>query len=276
MNIWLTFVVAIGLLCQTAALSRPIRLGPRGDQLSADDLTQVVRISEAAGSAAQGVPQAPSDRLNPDRPHIQLFLEDRVPKLRFFARQDLSGPAVVELNEMGLFVHGQMNCSWPGGRYDTGASDNMVLGYEDQEATAFRGCSPELPIRSFWYEEFGRHARLYIEIARRRSSVIEVRYRTLRLYADLNSFPGDPREPNESYHVRPKGFTGWAWWRSGREYEREHAANLAQLRKDRSLTRFLREARACLTSEKSPECFGAFVKPGIYLPEAKRTTLSGT
>ena len=44
---------------------------------------------------------------------------------------------------------------------------------------------------------------------------------------------------------------------------------LKRLRKDRSLTKFLDDAKTCVTSGHIPHCFTAFVKPGMYFPEAK-------
>jgi hypothetical protein len=74
-KIWLTVAVASGLLCQTATSSRPIPLGPTGDQLSTDDLAQIARISGEAGGKPWVLVGHPPGLVESARWFVDVYLE---------------------------------------------------------------------------------------------------------------------------------------------------------------------------------------------------------
>src|SRR4051794_9324101 len=231
-------------------------------------------------SSAQPIAKVPTeDDLNPSHAHVEVFLDmftrsGEAPHIALYTTPDMKGPPAVELTGDGLFVHGQLQCSWPGGRFDGSNARRhlMVLGYADENASDFRGC-PDLPIRSFWSYDDGRDPRLFVEVGSRRGSRVSIRRGGTTFYLDLNALPGDPAlrgEPIDaalSRVIRRKGFTGWAWIEPRRSSESRAATAVVRRRHDAALTAFLRDVRACVVSESRPSCLGRFVKSQFYYPD---------
>ena len=232
-------------------------------------------------TSVQLTPAVPTeDDLNPNRPHIEIILSDlgdmgKAPEIALYATSSLTGSPIVKLTGDGLFVRGNLVCSWPSGHFDGSNTRGhlMVLGYADENATDYHGCPSGLPIKSFWSYHDGRDPNLFIEVASRRGSVIEARQGVTKYYFDLSSLQGDPAVRGEAIDpllarvIRRKGVTGWAWIESRRDSERRASAALARLRKDITFQTFVREVRACLSSSGTPKCFVRFVKPEFYYPD---------
>lgn len=155
---------------------------------------------------------------NPERAQIQLLLSRSGPTLALTQAPDGSGKAI-RLDERGLFVDGELVCSWPGGRYDPANAGNMVLGYATVSADGspheYTGCRPGLPIVSTWGDCGMGTATLFIEVLSRAGPIVETKYGDQRYYLDLNDLPGDPRVPDSSFEVRLKDFIGWEWQPEG-------------------------------------------------------------
>src|SRR2546423_8309793 len=111
-----------------------------------------------AASAVQRTATPPTaGDLNPDRAHIEILLPDfsvlrEAPHIALYPTPALNGAPAIELTGAGLFVHGTLVCSWPGGRFDWSNDREyvMVLGYADDDANDYRGCPAGLPIKSVW------------------------------------------------------------------------------------------------------------------------------
>jgi len=228
----------------------------------------IVGLMQLASSHAVGQVQEaePPQEFNPKRAHVKLFPRE-APDLRFYRRRDLRGLPAIRLNERGAFVGDQLVCAWPGGRYDSRNRVNMVLGYETPPEIGdpkYVPCPAGFPIISTWGDQGHGGAVLLIEVASRKGTLVEVVFQGQSYYLDLKSLPGDPSVP-----TRSGGWVGWYWQISGEEAEKAVRAAADRLRRRPAFTRFLREARACLSSANAPRCFISFVRETIYFPEAR-------
>lgn len=206
---------------------------------------------------AQGPP------LNPDRAHVEVFLTDSAPAFRLTERRDGSGRNTIQVDERGLSINRAIVCSWPNGFYDGGNAVNMVLGYTGVSADGrpehSTGCPPGVPIISKWGDSGLGGATLYIEVLSRTGSVVETQYGDRRFYLDLNRLPGDPRIPDPSFNLKPKGRVGWEWHDASREVAGRERAAVAALLEEPAFARFVTDVRGCLTSSRVPDCLVSFV-----------------
>ena len=222
-----------------------------------------------AGVASIVIPQAgPPLDLNPDRAHIWIFAPSHW-NLEFYGRSDLSGEPVVELTDEGLRIDGRVVCPWPGGRWDEGRKMNMVLGYTSVDAGVYRPCVPPgLPLISTRSDSGLGVAAVYVEVVARRGAIVESRWGARRLYLDLNTLPGDPREPIPDASLRTRGFPGWEWLLSKHEEQRQTHAAYARLLREPAFRHFMDGVRSCLTSKQVPGCLVPFVKSPFYHTDA--------
>lgn len=189
--------------------------------------------------------------------------------LRFYDQGDLAGQAAIELSDEGLRLDGRLVCAWPGGRWDQAHAANMVLGYRTVDAQDYRPCMPEdLPLISTWSDKGLGVAAIYIEVVARRGAIVESLWGARRVYLDLNTLPGDPREPIADAKLRMKGFLGWEWLRSGHEQRQQLRADFEQLLRQPDFREFVEGVRACLSSPRVPECLAPFVTTPFYHADA--------
>ena len=222
-----------------------------------------------AGVGPTAIPQAgPPLELNPDRAHISVFPPSHW-NLQFYDRPDLSGRPVIELTDQGLRIDGSLKCRWPGGRWNEMRAANMVLGYRTADAGDYHPCVPlGLPLISTWGDKGLGAAAIYIEVAARRGRVVESRWGARRLYLDLNTLPGDPREPIQDANLRTKGFLGWEWLLSENAEQRHTRAAYLRLLRQPAFKQFIDGVRSCLASRRVPGCLAAFVESPFYHSEA--------
>ena len=127
---------------------------------------------------ADGQDTGPRLELDPTRAHVRLYPK-AAPDLKFFANRNLRGLPAIRLNGRGAFVEDQLVCSWPDGQYDPGNAANMVLGYETRPEIGnakYDPCPPGFPIISMWGDGGLGGADLYIEVASRKGTIVDVRY----------------------------------------------------------------------------------------------------
>jgi hypothetical protein len=224
-----------------------------------------------AGAGSIVFPQAgPPLDLDPDRAHIRIFAPSHW-GLKFYGRSDLSGDPVVELTDEGLRIDGRVVCRWPGGRWDERRETEMVLGYSSVDAGVYRPCVPPgLPLISTWSDSGRGTAAIYVEVAARREAIVESRWGARRLYLDLNTLPGDPREPipDASLRLRTRGFLGWEWLLSKHEEQRQTHAAYSRLLREPAFRHFMDGVRSCLTSKHVPGCLVPFVGSPFYHRDA--------
>lgn len=215
------------------------------------------------------IPQAgPPVDLNPDRAHIRVFTPSHW-NLQFHGRPDLSGQPVIALTDEGLRIDGRLTCAWPGGRWNETRASNMVLGYATVDAEGYHPCVPQgLPLISTWGDKGLGAAAIYIEVASRRGRVVESRWGVRRLYLDLNTLPGDPREPIRNANLRTRGFLGWEWLLSEHDEQRRTRASYARLLRQPAFKQFVDGARLCLASTRVPGCLAPFVESPFYHSDA--------
>jgi hypothetical protein len=219
---------------------------------------------------ARGQDNGPPVELNPRHAHVLLYPK-AAPDLKLYRSRELAGPPAIRLNERGAFVGDQLVCSWPGGRYDTSDSANMVLGYETPPVAGnvkYVPCPAGFPIISTWGDGGHGTATLLIEVSSRKGAIIEVRFAGKPYYLDLRSLPGDPRQPEPSLGMARRGVLGWEWVISGDEAGKAAKAAADRLRRRPAFARFFTEARACVSSAGAPQCFLPFVQEKLYFPEA--------
>lgn len=228
-------------------------------------LQNVLAPMLAAAIGPTAIQQAgPLLELNPDRAHISVFPPTHW-NLQFYGRPDLSGQPVIELTDEGLRIDGRLTCAWPGGRWNETRAANMVLGYATVDAEGYHPCVPHgLPLISTWGDKGLGAAAIYIEVASRRGRVVESRWGPRRLYIDLNTLPGDPREPIQDANLRTQGFLGWEWLLSEHEEQRQTRAAFARLLRQPAFKQFVDGVRSCLTSRRVPGCLAPFVESPFY------------
>jgi hypothetical protein len=134
-------------------------------------------------------------KLETSKTHLQIFADSALPALTFRRKDQPKGKADIELNAEGLFVNGAKVCGWPGGRFDSNQSANMVLGYSSLAfRTAgkyeYKACPSDVPVKSTWGDGGTGAAALYVEVEQVSKDQAVMEFRGTPLYLDLKAIKG--------------------------------------------------------------------------------------
>jgi hypothetical protein len=198
-------------------------------------------------------------QLDPTRAHIGI-LEDAV-VLHFYPIPEASGEPVIVLDARGLWISQELVCRWPNGA----KPGDSLLQCPDDVCSGAASCARHLPIVSALGDNGLGGPVLRIEVRRKLGRWIEVEYRGMSYFVDLQSLPGRPREDVED--VEPRGTeTGWAWEPSEEEEREQRQRRVKETTSDVAYQTFITSARACWTSGDPHGCFSHFVASEIPYP----------
>jgi hypothetical protein len=200
--------------------------------------------------------------LNPDRAHVVIF-GPTTWSVRFYGRSDVSGSPVAELTDDGLVIDRALVCPWAGGHWK-GSGDGTVLG-RPRPDDSYDSCVPQgFPVFTTSSQDVFGSPLLFIEVTRRRGSVVESRWNARRLFLDLRTLPVGPNGRVPGLKVNPSGRAGWEWDDAAHDVERRTRADFAHLMKDASFKAFLTDIRTCLLSAQAPDCLTPFLAAAVW------------
>src|SRR5262245_29026720 len=203
-------------------------------------------VAGALVPRVRGAPYPTFDpALSPDRPHLDIPIENGAPILRFHPDPQRRRPPVLVLDETGLTRNGTLICTWPEGTFDVAKSFNMglvPLSAKARNRVEHPPC-PGLPVISIASDLGLGTAALFVEFVRRDAAFLEARCEGKPCYLAMASLPDSWREEL-----------------SAKESERARRADVARERKkDPALGRFLDGSKACLSRKDVPGCLAPFV-----------------
>src|SRR5262245_32557024 len=210
-------------------------------------------VAGALVPRVRGAPYPTFDpALSPDRPHLDIPIENGAPILRFHPDPQRRRPPVLVLDETGLTRNGTLICTWPEGTFDVAKSFNMglvPLSAKARNRVEHPPC-PGLPIISIASDLGLGTAALFVEFVRRDAAFLEARCEGKPCYLAMASLPD-----------------GWREELSAKESERARRADVARERKkDPALGRFLDGSKACFSRQDVLGCLAPFVsaQPGSF------------
>ena len=140
--------------------------------------------------------------LDSKSPHLMIWTDGWIPEINFYATSTLKGEPSFRLDVEGLHHQKKMLCHWPGGRFDSKKTYNMVLGYGDLEAGKYEGCGEGGPILSTWGDGGTGTAVLYIRVKKKSGSLITADFQTKEYFFDLKTIPEN----------------NWSWLEAGNDF----------------------------------------------------------
>jgi len=125
---------------------------------------------------------------DPHKPHVEFLLES-LPTLQFYLSPHGANSPIIQLNDKGLYVEGNLVCEWPNNSFSKTPEPNRVLGFDGEKLS--KPCPKEVPVKSGFGDMGVGTAVLCVEVEAVKNSIAEVQYKGKRLYLSLQEMPKD-------------------------------------------------------------------------------------